>query len=385
MRTPFSSSPGAASGHSPLATTTRFALVCMLYCLGSAVCFSASSQGRSNTPRNGVPHQKAERGLIRDMQVPIKVSQLTYLGNKLLDSIPGLYTDAQHKSEIAANFQSQKTPYNTYLYNNLFVIQTTAPAKADLSTLNTAPSQDWELYYTVRALQLLQTKYPQAYTALLVKSMHPDQRALNQLHFQPYVNKFSKVVISFTDAYGGIAISGTQLGATNDVITNQQTKYTVYNNLPIISISPTLIRGTTADQGSYPIYRRESADENFHLYMKEGLLHTLVHELTHRVTDVRNNDKRTVYNFIYYGPGRQCKIAPGYICPLYDMEEIVVGNTINQYFRRVGGLSPELLTFYDNTAASLKNKIGADYLTYTNQMTSKTGFTPTTGTYTLLD
>lgn len=347
---------------------------------------TSNRSGNGSLPKSTLS-RKAVVPPIRDIQVQIDVSKVKYLGNLLLDSLKGMYGDTGTKPEIAKNFKSQKTPFQTYLYNDLFIIQTSATTAADIATLASKPSQDWELYYTVRALQLFQTNYPTAYSSLITSSQEPNLTLLDNNNYNWVINKFSKVVISFTDAYGGIAISGTQFGQTKANVDHQGRMYNVYRNLPIISISPKLIKGTDPAKGSYPIYKRPKPEDNFSLYMKEGLLHTIVHELIHRAIDVRNNDRRTVYNYIYFGAGRSCNVPENeYNHPLYDVEEIVLIHTLNQYFQRIGGLSPELLAYYNDTATKIKSRIGSFYYThYLQKMHAKSEFNSSSTTYKLLD
>lgn len=321
--------------------------------------------------------------LIRDMNVTVDLSKVKYLGFTHIDKIPGIYGDEQTISNIAANFENVNKEFHTFSYNDIFIIQTAI--NADLNTLNSNPSQNWELFYTLRTLHILETKYDAAYVKLIRLSINPNTTLLDNNSYNNYINKFSKILISFNTYSDSIAISGTQLGATNQIFTKAETNYTIYNNLPVISINSELIKGNDKLKGSYPIYKKEKPEDNFHLYMKEGLLHTIIHELTHRVTDVLNNKKRSIYNYISFGPGR-VKINHSLQYPLYEIEEVLVSRTINRYFRKKGGISEELLIYYDNTEKQLVSKVGSFYYTYFyDEMKSKTEFNSPESTYTLFE
>lgn len=317
-----------------------------------------------------VTNTMAQTPMVKDIDRPIDISKISKLGYYDIDHIPGtrlLGGTTQAPLNVAAVIPNVAGKFYNFLYDGKVLIQT--GADADLATLNRNPVQNNELYYTVRAFEILKQYYPDAYQKLVINSGIADASRITGNNFSNWINSFSKIVISFNNVSNSIAISGTVLADSGTAVTVNAKRYNVYNNLPVISINPDLIAGVNQQQGSRPIYQKPTAAENYSLYLKEGLLHTIVHELIHRVIDVYNNDMSSAYNYINQGSGRL-----NVTDPLYDYEEVLVSRTINDYFRRKGGFSEQLLSYYDVADLHRVLKIGQVNINkYTTDLAAKSG------------
>ena len=91
----------------------------------------------------------------------IQLNELQYLGFKNIDEL-NLKKEKTHFSE---NHPRQRKSFYTFLYHNRFIVQSDFPA--DLLTLNSNPSQNWDLYYTLFAIERIISEFPHLYAVLI--------------------------------------------------------------------------------------------------------------------------------------------------------------------------------------------------------------------------
>lgn len=266
----------------------------------------------------------------------VNTSKITKMGFATIDNLNLL--GSAKKTNVTNYFSKLNAKFYNFKYEN-FIIQT--KKDADLKTLNTDQEQNLELFYTILAIEKLKTFKP-LYTNLVTKAVNPPlPDSLDK--YNNWVNKYRYIILSFNDS-NDIAVSGTYLGSNPTQVTSKGSKYDLYENLSVISFGSELLKGANKYQGSYPIYKKSTPQENYMIYLNDGLLHSLAHELIHRYVDVRNNEKNSLYNYIYFGGGRS---TTNFDQGEYNLEEVIVNSTLDKYFRSSGGVCPVTLDYYD--------------------------------------
>ncbi len=290
---------------------------------------------------------------IVDYTFNINIEKIKVLGLKNIDALKLL--GENKPTNISGVIQNVKGEFFNFEYDDIFIIQT--KSDADLSTLNSNPNQNFELYYSIRAIEILKQRYNHLYQNLIQSIIYPSFEKVNLSNYNTWINIYPKIIISFNEVSNDIAISGTYLdnSATPFQINGQN--FSLYENFPVISINPELIKGSNKEKGSYPIYKLENPESNYLQYLKEGLLHSICHELIHRYIDIKNNEKGTIYNYIAFGNGRANRESPNYDVNLYNLEEAIVNQTLEDFFKKYGGISNQLLNYYSNVQTDNLNAI----------------------------
>ena len=191
-----------------------------------------------------------------------------------------------------------------------------------------------EVFFTVRALELLRVDHPATYQALLVDTAeYPAEAPIDGLGWK---NRTRSVVISFDTTPLYIAAGITVLDAAPTLDQGLD----LYSNVPAISIDRETILGASDQVGSRPIYDKPGDDENFLRYMREGVAETLVHELLHRYVD-RLNSVDAAMNDLYFRRGDM------QACARFELEEALVAAASLLHFRAAGGVGETYLDYYD--------------------------------------
>lgn len=302
---------------------------------------------------------------LTEIDIDIPIESVTALGYKTVDELNLL--GPEKSTQIASVIPNVAGKLYNFLYDSIFVIQTLQDA--DLSTLNQSPSQNTELFYTIRALEIFKTKYPELYEGMITKAIDPKLPGNEVDRFNNWVNRYEKIIVSYNTVSPDIAISGTYLDQEPGSLEHNGRQFTLYENIAVISIHPELIKGENKTQGSYPVYQLPEAEANYILYLKEGLLHSFCHEMLHRYIDIFNNDKQNICNYISFGNGRKDKTDINYDMSLYNIEEAMVNRTLDNYFTRKGGMSKELHKFYNGIEQANLNAI-SNLDAYKSQMMS---------------
>ncbi|WAS99266.1 hypothetical protein [Nannocystis punicea] len=191
-----------------------------------------------------------------------------------------------------------------------------------------------EVFFTVRALELLRVDHPATYQALLVDTTdYPADPPIDDLAWK---NRVRSVVISFDTSPLYIAAGITVL----DTAPTNEMGLDLYSNTPAISIDRETILGSSDQVGSRPIYDKPGDDENFLRYMREGVAETVVHELLHRYVD-RLNSVDAAMNDLYFRRGDM------EACARFELEEALVAAASLLHFREAGGVGDTYLDYYD--------------------------------------
>ncbi len=279
---------------------------------------------------------------------------LTYLGHMHINE-SGAFTTADIVTP--SNFAWLDGLRHTWRYDDHVYI---------LTETDTAVDQ-LEVFYTVRALEVLRTTYPTSYQRLVTDAMQvPPGPVLDGFGWK---NRLRSVIVSFDASPLYIAAGLTVLDQAP--VHDPQSDLDIYSNVAAISIDRETIRGSSRTLGSRPIYDKASDDENFLRYMREGLAETLVHELLHPRVD-RLNSTDADMNELY---GRRVQQGA---CAKFELEEALVASSSLLLFRREGGLSDTYLDYYDvvldaNLGILKKCK---DYQKWVEQFSTPSGVDP---------
>jgi len=288
-----------------------------------------------------------------DYSFKINIEKIKALGFKNIDSLNLLGKDKP--TSISSVIKNVKGQFFNFEYDDIFIIQT--QSNADLATLNSNPKQNCELYYTIRAIEILKHRYNKMYQKLVESVVYPSLKKNALSKYNPWVNVYPKLIISFNQVSNDIAISGTYLDNSPLPFSVNQQPFSLYENFPVISINPELIKGNNKKKGSYPIYKFSNSESNYLQYLKEGLLHSICHELIHRYIDIKNNEKGTIYNYLAFGKGRANKENVNYDVKLYNLEEAIINQTLEVFFKEYGGMSSQILNYYAKVQADNLNAI----------------------------
>lgn len=198
------------------------------------------------------------------------------------------------------------------------------------------PAEQLEVYFAVRALELMRTEHPETWDIIFTETA--EIPAQDTVYDYPWKNRLRSVVISFDTSPLYIAAGLTILDAAP--IINAQTTYQEYSNVAAISIDRETIRGESDSVGSKPIYGQPEPDANFLRYLREGLVETLVHELLHTRID-RLNSVDLDMNELW---GRR---GVNDACAKWELEEALVAATSLLHFRNRGDVGDGYLDYYD--------------------------------------
>jgi len=213
-----------------------------------------------------------------------------------------------------------------------------------------SPRNLQNVFYAARAIQIIKTKYPEAYSYLL----DPDQVELGYKKIAtntpgplPILNKLYPI-ISFDKS--PLKIAGSLY---NKSLSSTQTRF--YNNMYWYENK---VNGLTSinyeTDRPKEIYKKSEKEMNYWLYLKEGLIESLLHEFTHLyLYNFADFDKKAKHIF----EKRPDPVDTNYNV---DVEEAIVINTIDSYLMGKGGLSADLLTFNIDVKYQGKKKILSD-------------------------
>lgn len=275
------------------------------------------------------------------VECPLNSKKLSYLGFIAPKDLDTAFTSSFFKTD-----STMKIKRHIYRYGIFYIA---VPDKKSIDALN--------VFFTIRALNILKYKYPEAYAELVTKTLSPVYEAylnalmkgqMKNIRFLNY-NKF--FFISFNNVPVGIASGITAL--------NEQSYRWIKNsnvslsgNFPYISIHNTKLLGADKTNGSGAIYGFAQPSANYEYYMRDGLVETLAHEFIHRYIDVFASVD-TLYEFLYTNRYKNDT-------SLNALEESMTRYTAWHFFEKKRGVSTEMLQFEkveaDLTCVDLLNR-----------------------------
>lgn len=270
--------------------------------------------GPEDSPRPGEPS-------LLCWPFTISGAPLEYLGHMHVNDSGAFSTD-----DIVApdNFGWLDGTRHIYRYDQRVYIMTEGDAPAD----------QLDVFFTVRALELLRSEHADVYQTVVTDTEQVVPGPT--LPGKGWKNRLRSVVISFDTSPLYIAAGLSVLDAAPVTMMNLD----VYSNVAAISIDRETILGSMQDVGTRPIYQRPEDDENFLRYLREGLAETLVHELLHTRVD-RLNSVEEAMELLYDRRGDPDA------CAKFYLEETLVAASSLLHFRESGGLSDTYIDYYD--------------------------------------
>lgn len=300
----------------------------------------------------------------------IQLNELQYLGFKNIDEL-NLKKEKTHFSE---NHLKQRKSFHTFSYRNRFIVQSDFPA--DLLTLNSNPSQNWDLYYTLFAIERIISEFPHLYAVLIETFFELGILEKYKSEYLPWANQYEKIIISFNENMDSISSMITELDENPITIELNSKKVNVYRNFLIIYFNQKVIHTKNEAIGSYPYYGLSTDEENYHAYMNDGIVFTILHELLHGFIRQFNYKKNTIYHAfsendnLFYD-------SKGYDVGLYDYQEILVIRTLNKYLKKNNSGSKIIMKSSEETEAKIKFDIGEEKLQrYRQQFQNTENFLP---------
>lgn len=171
------------------------------------------------------------------------------------------------------------------------------------------------------ALDTIRRDHPAAHDLLQSLLDRPTAPSLPQAQWK---NRVARLFLSFDRTPQSIAASATRIGTPTTVAGVQH-----FDNYAVLSIDEVTIAGADAARGSRRIYERPAADENYRLYMADGLVFSIVHELVHLHASQANGTSRLAN-----------AVAARASAAAVDAEEIVANETAIALLR--GRVSPQM-------------------------------------------
>ncbi|MGC4038677.1 MAG: hypothetical protein QM764_22125 [Chitinophagaceae bacterium] len=270
-------------------------------------------------------------------EIPFNTKELNYIGKKHPKDVLTFNTSANNNA-----FNSRLSHINKdieiYNYGGIYIF---IPQKDNKNVLN--------LFFTLRALTIIKHKYPEAYFNLLLQQQSAQAESFvtqDPYRKAPSFNK-SNSIISFDDSPIYIAASITDLvySSTTGITIDGYGYYENTDNL-VTSIDNENILGST-EFGSKKLYNFKNPNDNYFYYMRDGLIETLIHEFTHNYITNNTTINRKAF---FINEMRFDKTDTSF---QRDVEEAIVYNTCLRYYKRKGGISSTVQSFYE---AKLKEK-----------------------------
>jgi hypothetical protein len=250
--------------------------------------------------------------LTADIEVPLNTKKLDYL--KLVNpfDVPEL------KNASTSSMTHYNRPLHVYKYGD-FYISTHEDTKVDQQNV----------YYAVRSLEILKTRYPEAYKKLFVDSK---DFLAEEPKYGNWLNRNKAFWIGFNSDPSGFSSNN------HFFITDKKTPKgkSTSVNIAVANLHECKIMGKSYWEGSRPVYNRDTDSANYHLQLREGLLVSIVHEMMHNYIQYASAVSDNFQNAVSI----RSKILGT------DAEEAVIVNTSYMYFAKKGGLMPEQPAYY---------------------------------------
>ncbi|GAB3307631.1 hypothetical protein [Hymenobacter tenuis] len=269
-----------------------------------------------------------------EVSVPYNTKKLVYLG-RIHPVKTNLFSEDQfyfkYLDQAIADEQA-----HVYKYENLYI-----------ATRNNTLLDRYLVYYTIRAILLIKHRLPSVQTALFEKTAELPTNFLAASRSATYINMTKNYFVTFdgtlplpsNNAYfGPLQVGFIYPTYGKELYPNTQVMY--FNRNTVLN---------AGSAGPVPIYPAVTDPaEKFHTYMKDGFIHSFVHERLHDWVFQFTN-LNSLADFL-----RNKSQSSGLVSNYYPLEEAVVNNTTNSLFEAYpnnGGLSGEVLRFYQKEFA----------------------------------
>lgn len=264
-----------------------------------------------------------------EIATPINTKELVYLGKIHPTKTNIFYEDYNYflNKDLAIKGELQYI----YKYENLFVATKT----------NTLLDR-YLVFYTIRAYLIIKYRFPDINKFLFERTQQIPANFLTNNPNASFINTTKYLFLTF-DGTLQLPSNNGYFGANQVGFTAPTYGIEVYPNTQVIYFNrATVLNGGAA--GNIPIYSAiADTSKKFHTYMKDGFIHSFVHERIHDWIFQYNN-----FNPLADYLRNKC-LSTGTVSDYYPFEEAVVNNTTNILFEMYpnnGGLSEDILKFY---------------------------------------
>lgn len=274
-------------------------------------------------------------GQVQQIETPINLKKLKYWGK--LNPLQVINFDS---TDFVRDMPMVNKDMEIYSYDSVWIF---VLDKSNKSYLN--------VFFTARAIEIIKWKYPEAYSCLLRTNQR--QLGLDYYNQNPFVLQPNVValtpIISFDKSPSYIAGSLWDWKWAPEPPTIDYGRIKVYENTLIALTSLDYEKGRPAQ-----IYTDPDTIKNYWLYLKEGLIESIVHEFTHHYVSTMQCDPSLDKKAKYIYSQRNDLNDKDFD---FDVEEGIVLNTTKNYFKAKGGLSSQLVSFYDKKLDTKKQRI----------------------------
>lgn len=266
-----------------------------------------------------IQEQKSNNILVINMEIPFNEKKLKYLGFKHPNEL-NLFVKKPVNSSNASELNNK---IHIFKYDDFYI-----------SIENDDKINQENVYYTLRALNILKYRYKAAFNKLFQKTFST-LKSTPSFGFN-YLNTNKAIWVGFNSNPKAIASNRSYL--ILDGYADLNKTIDLYRNISILNIHSNNILGNS-NIGSKPIYNESDAYLNRIKYLKEGLLESMVHEMLHNYIDY-SHSAQPKYNAIYKMRGMKS---------FNNFEENIVLNTSLSYFYTKGGFTNSIKDFYYTT------------------------------------
>lgn len=253
-----------------------------------------------------------EKQSTADIEIPINSKKMIYLGQKNPFELDDL------KNASRNELRHYDSLLHIYKYGDVYI-----------STQTDTKTDQQNVYYVARSLEILKTRYVEAYRKFF----------LDTKKFMSDEPKYGKYLNRNKAFWIGFNTNPREISSNNHFfITEQNTplQNTRSVNVAAMNFHELKILGRNAANGSRLIYKMSSDEDNYRLHMREGIIVSIVHEMLH--------------NYILYAAGvsEQYQKASSLRGRNHSdlAEEATVVNTVYKYFDRKGGLLQNQPAYY---------------------------------------
>lgn len=186
------------------------------------------------------------------------------------------------------------------------------------------------VYYTLRAINILKIRYKELYNELFKESK---KFATNKPLHANWVNSNKAFWIAFNNNPAYIASNNTVFLGEGSFVNSTIGKY---RNVSLVNIDSENILGKYPTIGSRPIYHQKKDADNHLKYLRDGLIESISHEMLHNYIELA---------YPYNASINKIKMNRGNSNFRYAEENAILNTSLN-YFIKKGGLNQKLIKYY---------------------------------------
>ena len=244
-----------------------------------------------------------------EIEVPLNRKKLRYLGYKN-PGVLGFFT----RRDMNRHLQKLNRRLHIYRYGKTYIF---TPGQKSQDHLN--------VFHSVRALNIHRYRYPKIFKRYFT-GLNTLPGTINRTHIKrPWINRTANTIIAFS-SQRGIASSMYDIGYTR----GRHFGLKIYHNNHIIYYNR---RGICGKLSRY-LYRKPDWRMNYAMYLREGIIESMLHERLHGYISARYS----ISPFLYYIR----KHSRNY----YAFEEPIINNTSISLLENRGGFSRRYISYY---------------------------------------